>query len=512
MVTDARMCEALLTFCTEKPNVATSGVPAMTVSQEMRHIILHSKHPATRSIVKGFSVQDALQGPCSVLSPELEQHQRYITRSFRTPRIRLEPAQERCVLSALTNRLTLIQGPPGTGKTYTACAIIEAWTRLDSSKRIFVVAESNVAADNIASLLKGKDIHCVRFGGGTELSPQSLMQGSPQLGEYQRLTEMGHTQDAKRLLTQLTRSRCLRDKVVVATNIGCGNQLFQGSSFQHVLVDESSQSIEPSSLVPLCHNASRLVLIGDTNQLGPSISGMGPDVVDLRNSLFERLIASNSAEAIMLDVQRRMHPTISHFPNNHFYRGLIRDADVDDQRRPPLEGFPWPSLMRVAFVDTSALNALESQTCSTSKSNRDEAKILIKILAPMLNTGTVIPRDVGVITPYHGQRTLIRHMMSDSFETPVARHVEVDTVDGFQGKEKDLILFSAVRSNASGSIGFLQDFRRMNVMLTRARRGLIIVGDSRTLANESENWKPWLDWMMACRCIVPGGAFRHQYF
>ncbi|KFH08477.1 putative regulator of nonsense transcripts [Toxoplasma gondii MAS] len=128
---------------------------------------------------------------------------------------------------------------------------------------------------------------------------------------------------------------------------------------------------------------------------------------------------------------------------------------------------------------------------------------IIAILQSVANEGSVLPSQIGVLTPYDAQKARLRKAINETFVPPACYQIEVDSVDGFQGKEKDLIIFSAVRSNARGEIGFLRDPRRMNVMLTRAKRGVIVVGDQLTLWNDKTNWRPWIQWVGSMRSIIP---------
>lgn len=157
-------------------------------------------------------------------------------------------------------------------------------------------------------------------------------------------------------------------------------------------------------------------------------------------------------------------------------------SDVDDCNRPPVAGFLWPSShSRVCLIDISAGLANMEQSLGTSKYSLVEIDPILAILRSVLQCGTIRPSEIGILTPYDAQKARIRFALNDAFDKALSYQIDVDSVDGFQGKEKDLIIFSAVRSNPRGEIGFLKDARRMNVMLTRARRGVLVVGDQLSL-------------------------------
>nr|CEL65285.1 TPA: ATP-dependent helicase, putative [Neospora caninum Liverpool] len=414
--------------------------------------------------------------------------------------------QKAACLSALTNRLTLVQGPPGTGKTHVACAIIDAWQRNDPSKKILAVADSNVAADNLMEGLSARGIRSVRVGNGSESDLQE--EAIADLGRYRdyvRLKQNGMYGEAKTVRMALFREAIRRQPVIIATCVGSGHEMFDDLVFPRVIIDEGAQAIEPSNLIPLARGCRNFVLIGDHKQLPPTI--LSPEAASrgLDVSLLERFVGSGIAPIQLLDEQRRMHPSIAYFPNLQFYDGKIQSRDVDDRNRPPVAGFRWPSQnSRVCLVDISAAGLSGSEASQgTSKYSAAEIDPIIAILQSVANEGSVLPSQIGVLTPYDAQKARLRKAINETFEPPACYQIEVDSVDGFQGKEKDLIIFSAVRSNARGEIGFLRDPRRMNVMLTRAKRGVIVVGDQLTLWNDATNWRPWIQWVGSMRSIVP---------
>jgi superfamily I DNA and/or RNA helicase len=258
-----------------------------------------------------------------------------------------------------------------------------------------------------------------------------------------------------------------------------------------VLIDEAAQVLEPTALVPLMAGAKAFVCIGDDKQLPAKVDSREAKRLKFEESLFERLLQAKVVEEdngfVQLDIQRRMHSSISAFPSRHFYENSVVDGCSDDER-PPIDAFAWPQegSVRVCFVDMQSCGDGE-ESVGTSKQNTTEAELLEKVLTHILSGG-LQPKEVAVVSGYAAQRDLLRRLIPDD-------SIRIDTVDGFQGMERDLVLVSTARSNMSGKVGFLADPRRANVLLTRARRGLIVFGNYSTLVKEESSWKPWLDWV-----------------
>ncbi|KAL8453752.1 hypothetical protein Emed_000693 [Eimeria media] len=438
------------------------------------------------TLLQQVSLQARRQTPSSSRSA-LDEPYEMLPDGYRLPTdLKLNEAQRQATISAMTNRLTLVQGPPGTGKTHVACAIIDAWRRLNPTKKILAVADSNVAADNLMEGLSLRGIRTVRFGSGSEsdLKEESI-QDLPRYSEYLRLRETKPA-EARSLRMMLYKEAVRRNSVIIATCVGSGHEMFDEVVFERVIIDECAQSI--------------VVLIGDHKQLPPTIVSREASDRGLGVSLLERFVGSGIASIHLLNEQRRMHPTIALFPNMQFYQGKIFSRDVDDCNRPPVAGFLWPSPhSRVCLIDISAGLANMEQSLGTSK----EIDPILAILRSVLQCGTIRPAEIGILTPYDAQKARIRFALNDAFDKALSYQIDVDSVDGFQGKEKDLIIFSAVRSNPRGEIGFLKDARRMNVMLTRARRGVLVVGDQMSLWADTVNWRPWISWVGSQRSIIP---------
>ena len=428
----------------------------------------------------------------------------------------LNESQKVACGAAISQRLTLIQGPPGTGKTHTAVRILQSWSSQNAGT-ILAVADSNVAVDNLLEGLLGLGVSAVRLGQPVkvreslrEATVDAQMESHPlrrDLEEHLELNEklarripgmkgkekgLAHRdlnrgwKEVRRIERQMRDDILDRAQVLCCTCIGVGHQLLDGRKFTRVLLDEATQATEPASLVPLVRGARQIVLVGDHRQLPPTVISRRAENGGLRRSLFERLVAMG-IEPMLLDTQYRMHPAISDFPNHTFYEGRLVDG-ITAADRPNPAGLLWNDWeVPMAFLPVNGDELLSPD--GASKENPAEAGWVAKILENLLQAGDLEETDIGIITPYAGQVRAIRDALPERNDS-----VEVHTVDGYQGREKEVIIFSCVRSNSDGIVGFLSDARRLNVALTRAKRGLIVIGDPDTLRND-ETWASWLDYI-----------------
>ena len=428
----------------------------------------------------------------------------------------LNESQKVACGAAISQRLTLIQGPPGTGKTHTAVRILQSWSSQNAGT-ILAVADSNVAVDNLLEGLLGLGVSAVRLGQPVkvreslrEATVDAQMESHPlrrDLEEHLELNEklarripgmkgkekgLAHRdlnrgwKEVRRIERQMRDDILDRAQVLCCTCIGVGHQLLDGRKFTRVLLDEATQATEPASLVPLVRGARQIVLVGDHRQLPPTVISRRAENGGLRRSLFERLVAMG-IEPMLLDTQYRMHPAISDFPNRTFYEGRLVDG-ITAADRPNPAGLLWNDWeVPMAFLPVNGDELLSPD--GASKENPAEAGWVAKILENLLQAGDLEETDIGIITPYAGQVRAIRDALPERNDS-----VEVHTVDGYQGREKEVIIFSCVRSNSDGIVGFLSDARRLNVALTRAKRGLIVIGDPDTLRND-ETWASWLDYI-----------------
>merc|ERR1712070_710374 len=271
--------------------------------------------------------------------------------------------------------------------------------------------------------------------------------------------------------------------VVCCTCSAAGDNRVSSLRFRQCLIDEATQATEPECIIPVVLGAKHLVLVGDHCQLGPVVMCKEAAKAGLGQSLFERMVMLQ-VRPIRLEVQYRMHPCLSKFPSNTFYEGALQNGISASERAHASADFPWPNADRPMFFYTS-LGSEEVSGSGTSFLNRSEAANVEKLVTRFLLAG-VAPEQVGVITPYEGQRAyIVAHMQRNgSLRQQLYAKVEVASVDAFQGREKDFIILSCVRSNERQGIGFLSDPRRLNVALTRARYGLVVLGNPKSLSKQ----------------------------
>ncbi len=311
-----------------------------------------------------------------------------------------------------------------------------------------------------------------------------------EMAEWIELDEQidGYFEEADRLREEAIEEVLGGAEVVCSTNATAGSDLLAGREFDVLVLDEATQATEPSCLIPITL-ADRVVMAGDHRQLPPTVLNEKAAGRGLRTSLFERLVRRDYGDEIrtMLTTQYRMHERIMDFSSEEFYDGRLR-AD-ESVRRHTLEEFELDfegldeTTARVleprepvVFVDTAGRDAPElSREGSESRENPTEAEMAVGYAEALLDGG-LYPRELAVISPYWDQVDRIRERLD-------REDLEIKTVDGFQGREKEVVLISLVRSNHEGSVGFLRDIRRFNVALTRARRKVVVVGDSATICN-----------------------------
>ncbi|MCU0915685.1 MAG: AAA domain-containing protein [Planctomycetes bacterium] len=425
----------------------------------------------------------------------------------------LNDTQREAVRFALTARdVALIHGPPGTGKTTAVVELIRRAVR--RGEKVLACAPSNLAVDNIFERLLAAGERAVRLGHPARVLPDLrthtldlLVEDHPdvrlarklvkealglfrQADRYTRAKPLpGARQetrrearslldDARRLEAQAVEHILDTADVLCATTTALDNDLLGTRRFDLGVIDEACQSTEPGCWVPLpwCR---RVVLAGDHCQLPPTVVSPEAAAEGLGVSLFERLvILQGPTVARRLTVQYRMHQSIMDFSSQEFYAaGLLADATVREHVLADLPGVAAAPATQapIEFIDTAGAGFDEEvEPDGESRLNRREAQLVCRKVQGLLDCG-VAATDIAVIAPYAAQVRLLRERLS----TP---GVEIDSVDGFQGREKEAVVISLVRSNPQGEIGFLQDVRRMNVAMTRARRRLLVVGDSATLS------------------------------
>ena len=385
----------------------------------------------------------------------------------------LNCSQQKAIKAALTQRVTLIHGPPGTGKTLLACQIVNLLCyQLSDKEFILVTAETNMAVDNLTRKLLEHNIKVVRIG-RLDLISNDIHNVTL---EEQKVS--GNDENNK----SVVKSILALNQVIATTCTGAADLAIKELSFPFVVIDEATQVTEPNSLIPLMNGCRQATLIGDPAQLSPTLSTLTPDndvdglpqVKQLKQTLFHRL--QKALPPYFLNEQYRMHPTIAEFPSTTFYEGKLNSAQVTKERT-HIKSLLF--IKPVMFIDAPS----KETPFGKSFKNEKESDIVRKIVAQLIEDN-INPSSIAVLTPYAAQVMSLRECLA-------VKATEVCTIDVFQGREKDVIIFSTVRCNSHGSLGFIDDKYRMNVLLTRAKRGIIGVGCKETLGS-SPLWKKWL--------------------
>ena len=454
----------------------------------------------------------------------------HITGDVQVPGLpELNHSQANAVRAVLQQPLSLIQGPPGTGKTVTSAAIVYHLATQQQGQ-VLVVAPSNIAVDQLTEKIHQAGLRVVRLCAKSREAVSSSVDhlalhvmlrsiDTPELEELRKLQRLKDDQgelvsaDEKRfrqLRSQTERVLLQAADVICTTCVGAGDPRLANLRFRQVLIDEATQATEAESLIPIVLGAKQLVMVGDHQQLGPVIMCKGAAKAGLTQSLYERLVALG-IRPIRLEVQYRSHPALSEFPSSRFYEGSLQNGVSESERHmsrlvpagkktndEPI--FPWPQPdIPMLFLVCNGCEEMSSS--GTSFLNRSEAAAIEKVVTTFLKSG-LEPRQIGVITPYEGQRAYVCHYMSmaGTLKSQLYEDLEVASVDSFQGREKDVIVFSCVRSY---ELGFLNDPRRLNVALTRAKYGLIILGNARVLAQDPL-WHSLLTHMKTRGCVAEG--------
>ncbi|CAH3109622.1 unnamed protein product [Porites lobata] len=431
----------------------------------------------------------------------------------------LNHSQVYAVKTVLQRPLSLIQGPPGTGKTVTSASIVYHLAKQNNGQ-VLVCAPSNIAVDQLTEKIHKTGLKVVRLCAKSREaidSPVAFlalhnqvrnMDSVPELQKLQQLKdEAGELSAADEKRYRSLKRNCEREllqhaDVICTTCVGAGDPRLSKFRFRTVLIDESTQATEPECMVPVILGCKQLILVGDHCQLGPVVMCKKAANAGLSQSLFERLVVLG-IRPIRLQVQYRMHPSLSEFPSNLFYDGTLQNGVTIAERQQSGVDFPWPVPDKPMFF-YSTMGQEEIASSGTSYLNRTEAANVEKIATRFLRAG-VKPEQIGVITPYEGQRAYIVQYMqfSGSLHANLYMEIEVASVDAFQGREKDYIILSCVRSNEHQGIGFLNDPRRLNVALTRAKYGIIVIGNPKILSRQPL-WNHLLNYYKENKALVEG--------
>jgi len=437
----------------------------------------------------------------------------------------LNESQIEAVATVLERPLSLIQGPPGTGKTVTSATLVYHLTKQNMGQ-VLVTAPSNVAVDQLTEKIAATGLRVVRLASKTREATSSSVDhlclhvmvpqaAGDEFSKLQRLkTEIGDLSERDQKKYRSLRNRTEREilqaaDVICCTCVGAGDPRLKNFRFRQVLIDEATQAIEAEALIPIANGAKQVVFVGDHCQLGPVVMCKAAAKAGLTQSLFERLVLIGT-RPIRLQVQYRMHPALSEFPSNMFYEGSLQNGVTEADRQllslPGFAGkedFAWPVPSKPMFF-YSVAGMEEISASGTSYLNRTEASYVEKVVTHLLRLG-VTPAQIGVITPYDGQKKYVSEHMrrSGALAHTLYEAIEVASVDAFQGREKDYILVTCVRSSETQGIGFLSDPRRLNVALTRARLGVILIGNPRVLSKNAL-WAALLLHFKEYDCLVEG--------
>lgn len=423
----------------------------------------------------------------------------------------LNSTQETAVNKVLCTRdVSIVHGPPGTGKTTT---LVEAiYETLHREPQALVCAQSNTAVDWICEKLVDRGVAVLRIGNPTRVNDKMLsftyerrFEGHPAYPELwgirKSIREMGsrlrHGSYAEREGIRNRMSR-LRDRateleilintelldsarVIASTLVSSNHRLLNGRRFPTLFIDEAAQALEAACWIAI-RKADRVVLAGDHCQLPPTIKCIEAARGGLDHTLMEKIVRHKPSAVSLLKMQYRMHEAIMQFPSEWFYHGLLEAAP--EVRHRGILDFDTP----MNWIDTSEMDFHEEFIGeSFGRINKQEANRLLQELESYINQigkERILEEriDFGLISPYKAQVQYLRgRIKENSFLRPFRSLITVNTVDGFQGQERDVIFISLVRANEDGQIGFLNDLRRMNVAITRARMKLIILGDASTL-------------------------------
>ncbi|CAJ0961498.1 unnamed protein product, partial [Mesorhabditis belari] len=435
----------------------------------------------------------------------------------------LNHSQSHAVKAVLERPLSLIQGPPGTGKTVTSATIIYhlvTQAASDQPQQVLVCAPSNIAVDQLAERIHRTGLKVIRMCAKSRETLDSTVEALTlhnQLVSLKGAAELQKLHQLKQEMGELSaqdevRYRKLKDikerQLLQAADVICctcstaADPRLQGLKLKCVLVDESTQATEPEVLTAIVRGVRQLILVGDHCQLGPVVLCKKAAMAGFSQSLFERLVLLGN-RPIRLQVQYRMHPSLSSFPSSVFYEGSLQNGVTEDERTMRGVDWQWPVQTKPMMFWT-CYGQEEMAASGTSFLNRTEAANVEK-LASRLVRGGMRPEQIGIITPYEGQRSFIVQLMHNQGSLPskIYEEMEIANVDAFQGREKDVIIVTCVRSNETGGIGFLNDPRRLNVAITRAKYGLVIIGNAKVLAREPL-WNELLNHFKERNLIVEG--------
>lgn len=421
----------------------------------------------------------------------------------------LNKTQEDAVNKVLHAKdVAIVHGPPGTGKTTT---LVEAiYETLHRENQVMVCAQSNMAVDWISEKLVDRGVSVLRIGNPSRVNDKMLsftyerrFESHPdytQLWSIRKAIRDLYSQNRKgadrenirqkinslkdratELEIRINESLFSEARVIACTLVGSANRILIGHNFGTLFIDEAAQALEAACWIPI-RKADRVILAGDHCQLPPTIKSPLALKGGLGNTLMQCVVANKPETVSLLKVQYRMNNDIMQFSSDWFYGGMLQSAPEVKYRS--ILDYDTP----ITWINTEGMDCNEEFIGENyGRINKPEAELSVAKLKEYIEK---IGRerfldekiDIGIISPYKAQVQYLRQLLKkDSYFKPYCQYITVNTVDGFQGQERDVILISLVRANEEGQIGFLNDLRRMNVAITRARMKLIILGDVSTL-------------------------------
>ena len=431
----------------------------------------------------------------------------------------LNPTQEQAVNEVLRAKdVAIVHGPPGTGKTTTLVEAIRETLMRES--QVLVCAQSNMAVDWISEKLVDRGINVLRIGNPTRVNdkmlsftyerrfeahpdyPQlwALRKAIRDLRSHRKRGDEKYHQKLESLKSRATELEIRINselfgeaRVIASTLVGSANRLLDGQKYNTLFIDEAAQALEAACWIPM-RRVGRIVLAGDHCQLPPTVKSIAGLKAGLGKTLMERIVETHPEAVTLLKTQYRMNDDIMRFSSNYFYNGQVESAP--DVRFRGILDLDTP----MEWIDTSEYsekldNSDDSELSfkeefvgeSYGRINKAEGLLTLHVLQSYferIGKQRLLDEriDVGLISPYRAQVQYLRRLlMKREYFKPFRRQISVNTVDGFQGQERDVIVISLVRSNDEGQIGFLRDLRRMNVAITRARMKVIILGNRKTL-------------------------------
>lgn len=439
------------------------------------------------------------------------------------------------------NELAIVHGPPGTGKTTTLVQAIKALIDRDH-KQMLVTAPSNAAVDLLSEKLSEQGLNVIRVGNPARVSEQlmsltldSKMAAHASMKEIKKLKkqatefrDMAHKykrnfgrdereqrkalfNEARNISKQVEQTEryiindlLSRAQVITATLVGANHYTVQHLKYETVVIDEAGQALEPACWIPVL-KAKKVVLAGDHCQLPPTIKSPEAAREGFSNTLFEKCVALHPESVVLLEEQYRMHKMIMGYSSTVFYKNKLKANAAVAQR------LLFPDDVPLAFIDTAGCG-FEEKWESTSISNPEEAGFLLKHVTALVNrlqefyTADNFP-TIAVISPYRKQIEVLKEQLPHNAALlAVGNKLSINTIDSFQGQERDIVYISMTRSNADSNIGFLSDIRRMNVAMTRAKKKLVVVGDSATLS-QLQFYSDFITYAQGCNAYQSAWEF-----